>query len=501
MQSVATPQLHGRRDLDTASLPSSILDLFLKFSPCFTRPSLDNFMALSIGWIVCIGRRCITRVIQAAPRTRGSKRRGKKRRKQGKHHSALYRFFSRAAWAPDALGRVLFEVLLTLVDELIVAIDDTLSEKSGPHVFGAGMHRDGTRSSYGRGAATGRQIAFSFGHCWVILSIWVPLPWFPSSQNRGIAVPILFRLYRPKKRCPENRYRKRTELARELLSIVADWAPADRPVHVVGDAEYACRTILPALKPNFTFTGPLPMDAALYDFPGNRPAKGRPPSKGQRIPSPKALIGDDSVPWKKIRVFIYGKKVSILVKAQRCLWYSVAKKRAVLVVVTRDPTGRLADRAFFSTNSKRSIEWLLTSFARRWELEVTIRNVKQELGLEEPQNGWWRRKQNTPAPPKRPGPNPHARRGELAVRRTAPLAFIAYALVVVWYLKRGAWKSDVARARRAAPWYRHKLTPSFTDMLAAFRRELWFSRLSEGADGKAPHANPRGALPHWLLAG
>jgi len=37
----------------------------------------------------------------------------------------------------------------------------------------------------------------------------------------------------------------------------------------------------------------------------------------------------------------------------------------------------------------------------------------------------------------------------------------------------GNIKEDVARARRRAPWYRHKAEPSFGDMLASLRRHLW----------------------------
>jgi hypothetical protein len=158
------------------------------------------------------------------------------------------------------------------------------------------------------------------------------------------------------------------------------------------------------------------------------------------------------------------------------------------------------DRAFFSTDASRPAHEILETFARRWELEVTFRNTKQSMGLEEPQNGWWRRSAGTPAPPRRPGPNPHHRRGEAAARRTAPLAFVAYAAVVVWYFKHGRRDRDVGRVRREAPWYRHKELPSFLDMLASLRRELWTSRLSRGSTLKRTRTNVWKALPQWLLA-
>lgn len=488
MQSVAEPQLHWRRDLDTASLPSTVHAKLLTFRPCFTQPSFENFTTLVVGWIMCIGRHSISRVVQAG---RGATRK--------KHHSALYRFLSRARWVADSVGHALLDLLLPWLPHVILAlVDDTLSRCNGPHIFGAGMHHDAVRSSYGRGAAAGAHVSFAFGHSWVVLALWVPLPW---NADRGIAVPILFRLYRPKKRCPEGKYRKRTELAAELLAILASWLPADRPLEVVGDAEYASRTVVRGLKPGVIFTGPMSMDAALFAIPGPYRGMGRKRLKGARVPSPKALAEDQSVPWRKVKAYIYGKRVSILVKQQRCLWYTVAKNRPLRMIVTRDPSGKMpGDRAFFCTDARRPAHEILRTFARRWELEVTFRNVKQSMGLEEPQNGWWRRRAGTPAPPRKRGPNPHARRGEIAVRHTVPLAFIAYATVVAWYFTNGRCEQDVGKARRAAPWYRHKLTPSFIDMLAAMRREIWTSRLSARPEMKHTPSKVRDLLPSWLLA-
>ena len=52
-----------------------------------------------------------------------------------------------------------------------------------------------------------------------------------------------------------------------------------------------------------------------------------------------------------------------------------------------------------------------------------------------------------------------------------------YTVVVLWYFQHGAVAQDIQRARMRAPWYRHKRTPSFADMLQAARCELWQARL------------------------
>jgi len=478
---------HRRRDLKTASIPSTVGALLWSFRYCFSLPSFDSFVTLVTGFILCPGRHSISRVIQAglpsAPR---------------KHHSTLYRFLSRGRWLADSLGHMLFHLLLPLLPaEILAIVDDTLCHRSGPHLFGAGMHHDASRSTYGRGTAAGRRVEFAFGHNWVVLGIWVPVPWL---ARRGLAVPILFRLYRSKKRCPTAEYRKRTEIAVELLSLLAQWLPPGRRLHVTGDAEYFCRTVIRGLPDGVAGTGPLPMGAALFELPGPYGGRGRRPTKGKRLPTPKALAADRSAAWVKLVLPIYGRNVDILVKTLVCLWPTVAGHRPVRVVITRDPKGRIEDRVYGCTDAKRSVEEILSIFSRRWSVEVAFRDAKQAMGIEDPQNGWWRRKSGTKAPKKRPGPNPRGHRGETATEHTFPLIFAAYGIVIVWYLQHGDRAADVAQARREAPWYAHKTGVSFEDMLAALRREIWAARISANPLLRRVLKNVWDLLPRWLLA-
>jgi hypothetical protein len=461
--------------------------LLLEFSGCFTKPGFENFTRLLIGWICCQGRHSISRVIQAASDSDNPK-----------HHSCLYRFFSVGRWITDSVGLVLFQLLLPFLPmRITVILDDTLNERCGPHIFGAGMHYDASKSTYGRGTSAGAKKFFAFGHNWVVLAIWLPLPW---KANGGLAIPILFRLYRTRKSCPMTLYHKRTELAAELVKILGSHLPDGYSLRIVGDTEYACKTVVRKLAENQVFTGAMTMDAALYEVPGPYRGRGRRRVKGKRLPSPAALASMNSKPWEKLTVMIYGREVSVLVKTQVCLWYTVAGTQKVRMVVTRDPSGSIDDRAFFSTDYKQSAEAVLVEFARRWEIEVAFRNVKQAMGVEDPQNGWWRRRSGSRKPEKKAGANPRGRKGEKAINHTLALAFAAYAIVVVWYLKHGQQEEDVARVRREAPWYRHKETPSFNDMLAAVRREIWVARLSRNPLIRPVAKKIRKLLPHWLLA-
>ena len=170
------------------------------------------------------------------------------------------------------------------------------------------------------------------------------------------------------------------------------------------------------------------------------------------------------------------------------------------MILTRDPKGRIEDRAYFCTDPHFAVEQIAQGFSRRWAQEVLHRDVKQHLGLEDPQNGWWRRPHGRRARKKIAGPQAHSYRGEQAVRHTTPLAFVSYTLVAVWYLKHGSVSADVRRAREQAPWYRQKREPSFADMLNAARRELWGARLSANPSLRAVSKKISQRLPEWLLA-
>ncbi|MHC4491001.1 MAG: IS701 family transposase, partial [Planctomycetota bacterium] len=364
-----------------------------------------------------------------------------------------------------------------------------------PHLFGAGMHHDGSRSAYGW--LGGARRILSFGHKWVLLSVRVPCPWNP---DRGWAVPILFRLYRNRKSSPKAEYKKRSELAVDLLDILTAWLPEDRRLHLTGDRDYACQTVVRTLPAGLDLTGPVPLDAALYKRPGRSRPKGRPRRKGQRLPNPKRIAARKRRGWRRISLILYGKSVTLCVWSRVCLWYTVARSRPVRVVVTKDPKGRAKPKAYFCTDPARSVEEILQTYAQRWDLEVAIRNAKQMLGLEDPQNGFWRRKHGYRSDTRRPGPHPRGRRGEQAVKHTVPLVFVAYALILVWYLRQGDRTRDVATAKRAAPWYRHKREPAFADMLAALRRDLWVARLSRNPDASAHSQKLARILPLWALA-
>ena len=387
-------------------IPSALLRLLSTFAGCFTEPGFRHFASVMTSWILVRGSHRLTRVYRVA-RALG----------YSAHHGSFYRFLAAGRWSIDALGRVLVQLLLEYLDrEILLIVDDTLCHKCGSQIFGTGVHHDGARSGYDRRGY--RLTVFGFGHDWVVLALCMRCPW---SRQRSWALPVFFRLYRQKARCPVSLYRKRTDLAAELIALLSSCLPADRRLVVVGDSAYCCKTVLRALPPQVCFVGPLPMAAALYETPSAQPATGRRRRKGYRIASPETLASQHSR-WTRIVADLHDRPVALDVITLVCLWYPSAGTRPVRILITRDPKRRAETRAFVSTDPDLDPATIASLYSRRWQLEVTFRDLKQDLGFEDPQNGFWRRRPGIRANTRRPMTKPRARRGAPAVTRTAPLA-------------------------------------------------------------------------------
>lgn len=465
--------------LSLNSTMNTLMATIEMFRPAFTAPTYANFRYLTLAWLTC-GRAKISELVRAGRHMAGLL---PKQEGTPKHFSVFYRFFSRARWSLDTLGRMLANAFKPrLSDEVTVLVDDTIFRRTGPRMLGAGLHFDALRSTYS--GKEGRRTRYAFGLKFVILAIWVPVGFMKSG---GIAVPILFRLYRSPKTCSEDEHTKFTVLAADMINLLEAWWP-DRQILVAGDRDYSSQTVLRRLAETTEAVGRLPMDAALYDPNVEQtPGPGRPRKWGTRLMSPRQLARDETRPWKLARLYMYGQQVVLWVKTMQAQWKRAGADRTLTVVLTRDPEGRLDDACFFRTRSECSIREVLIPMSQRWTLESGCRDCKQHLRLEEVQNGFARGQHR--ADTTQPGPQADPTRAPRASRRTIPIGMLCYGIVVLWYLDHGKPLVDIAWARYLAPWYTHKATISFGDMLDAFRRQMehegfWNTRPNDGVGEK-----------------
>jgi hypothetical protein len=407
-------------------LVSTLLRWFETLSPAFTKPGFANALILFLGWIEICGFHAVTAALVAS---------GVAGRR---HHEAFHRFFSRGTWHPDTVGRLLFVSILKLLpaDAVIeVVVDDTLTKKHGPEIFGLGTHLDPVSS-------TRRHSVLSFGHVWVVVSVVVRVPF----SSRQWSLPVLFRLYRTQKdnKRHRRRHRSKPELAREMLEMLLGWV-GDRRVRVTMDGAYANKPVLRGLTEKLTAVGALHPRAALTALPEDTRHRRK---YGDALPRPQELAEDRSCRWKRCTVFLYGRERVVRYKTILAQWATACGPQLLRVVVVKtDERDRKSVRAYFSTDPTMSVEELLENYAVRWSIEVCFRDLKQELGF---------------------GQSPA--RKQAAVERTAPFVGHVYTVLVLWYAE-GTYRSPLAQPP-LRPWYPHKKGHSFADIVRCAQRIL-----------------------------
>src|SRR5438067_6419456 len=218
------------------SLVPSFLELLQPLSCVMTSPTFDNFLTVLAGWVFA-RRRTVTGMILAADAV------------GAKHHSAYHRLFAAARWSLDELGLAVFVLMLPLLDGLVLlGIDDTLARKRGQKVFGVGMHPDPLLS-------TRRTTVTNWGHCWVTLGVVTQLPF---CGDRWFCLPILFRLYVPRKTADKQGlpYHTKPQLAVQMLQLLCGRFE-NRQFHAVGDSTYGGKSVLLHLPRNCDLTSRL----------------------------------------------------------------------------------------------------------------------------------------------------------------------------------------------------------------------------------------------------
>jgi len=394
----------------------------------FTQPSFQTFSMLVVGFVGRVRDCTVTGMLQGAGLAGVW------------HHSRAHDFFARRRWDPDALGMALLDFLVVTFLKagapIRLAVDDTLFGRSGKRVWGAHYLHDGAQPE-GSGQRT------RWGNCWVVIVLVVELD---CLGGRQVGLPILFRLFRPKDDEHPDRP-SQPVLARTLVNMVLERFPT-RVLELVMDGAYATKAWR-ALPERVTVTTRMRSNAAVFALAppptGNR---GRPALKGARLGS-LAQLAAAAVFTAVTITSPYGRSRVEHVATMTCLWYGPFHTRPVTVMLIRKPDRSEGfDVAIASTDVDATTAELIARYDSRWTIETCHQEAKTH-GVGEARN-----------------------RVQKAVERTVPFGFLTQTITIVWYALHGDPQADIDARRRAAPWYRHKQTVSYADMLAALRREL-----------------------------
>jgi len=411
-------------------VPSSLAGLLSLLAPCFTQPSFQTFSLLMVGFVGRVRDCTVTGMLQAAGLA-------------GEwHHSRAHAFFAYRRWDPDQLGLALLDFLVSVFVKaeapIRLAVDDTLFGRSGRRVWGAHYLHDGAQPE-GSGRRT------RWGNCWVVVVLVVDLQ---CLGGRPVALPALFRLFRPKDdQHPERP--SQPELGRGLIDMVLKRFGA-RVVELVMDGAYASRAWR-SLPENVSVTTRMRSNAAVHDLPAGerQPGQmGRTPLKGKKLPG-LAEIAKTAIFQTVTITSPDGRERTAHIHELKCLWYVPFHARPVKVILIRNATStKDFDVALASTDADVRAPELIARYDSRWTIETAHQEAKAH-GVGEARN-----------------------RVQKAVQRTVPFGFLTQTITIAWYALHGDPQSDLNERRRQAPWYRQKTTISYADMLAALRREL-----------------------------
>jgi hypothetical protein len=434
-----------------------------EFQPVFTTSSFVTHSQLILCWIMCLGPRNLMRVFLSSP--------SPDLHDYAQRHGldAQYNFFERSAWTPADLAIRLVVFVLTHfpfkgVVELV--IDDTLFHKRGLHVWGIGWFRDAV-------ASTKKRVATASGHNWVVLGIVVQLP----VLGIVLAQPIMARLHLPGKdnlSC--------SQLGRQMLQELLQHFPEKR-FSLLGDGGYTNRELLGDLDKRIEYTGRMRADAELYDpvVPEQPKSKrGRKPEKGPRLPNPRT-VAKQAVPpgepgeyqWQVVTVTMYGVKKVLWACGLEAVWPRVTGLRLIRVVIVRDPEGKMADTYLMTTDLECSLAEVVTSYSRRWSIEIMFRACKQVMDVEAPQHYC-----------------------QASVEKVVPWVLGIQTVVSVWYAVAGRELPEAKEIRaHMGPWHSEW---SLANMLRVLRRAILNASIEANSGGEAKMREFLGRLMNWV---
>ena len=445
------------------SIPS--LDPVLQcLLPVFTQPSFQTHVEVLLGWVMCLSKRTEYGVFQTIQADTPVSR------KERHPFDRFYNFFSRSAWTTHDLAyQVAVEIVVRLNPSglLYLVVDDTLLHKRGKHVYGLGWFRDAV-------ASTAKRVATASGNHWVVVGLAICIP----GTGKIYCLPIHAMLHLAGKN-----HKSEATLAKEMLQDILGWFP-DRKLVLVGDGAYSANNLLGDLDPRVTYVGILRADAAIYDpiVPKQSKSKrGRKPRKGPRLPNPKEAVkkadgnrsGWGPWTWQTVKAAAYGTTRKLQVLSFQAIWPEVYALVPILVVLVRDPLGKFDDKYLFTTDAHADVSWVISTFSRRWSIEVAFKSSKQVMKIQAPQH-WCQQ----------------------SIEKLSPWVWLMQSIISLWYITEGR-KLPAAQAarRRFGEW---DTEWSLAHMLRILRTEILANTINPKSATKADLHQLLDALENYL---
>ena len=401
----------------------------------FTAPTWPHVLVLIAGAILTPGRRTVAAALRVMALD------------QAPNFTNYHRVLNRNRWSGRWVARCLFRLLVNSFvphgQPVVMGLDDTIERRWGPKIKARGIYRDPVRSSH-------RHLVKASGLRWLSLMLLPEIPWV----GRVWALPFLTVLAPSERYAHEHkqRHKKLTDWGRQVLLQAAHWLP-ERKIIAVTDSSFAAIELLNAVRRRICMITRLRLDARLFDPPPprRRGAIGRPRVTGKRQPTLEKRLANPKTRWRRFKMtgwYGRGERVVEIISGI-ATWHHPGRFVPIRYVLVRDVADELKPQAFLCTDLDADPLDILRWFVRRWSIEVTFAEVRRHLGVET-QRQW----------------------SDPAIARTTPALLGLFSLIALWAHD---LRDTQASPPRGASWYPKPL-PTFSDALAAVRRELWTRR-------------------------
>ena len=388
---------------------------------------------------------------------------------QHRDWTAHYRLYSKKCIDTElSFQRFLSSVVQRLPagEAVTSAMDDTILRKRGKKIPGVSFLRDPLGPPYRVNLVRGQRL------------VQVSVSLCEADDGVCRMIPVLVRdapvLRKPYKKSSKEEWEEYAKLKKErnlskyglsclrqVRKSLDECGESARMLRVGVDGSHTNKNVLRSLPQRTTVVGRIRKDAKLFYLPEQR-TLGRKRLYGERAPTPKQLLKDETIPWRRIKLRCNGRMHTLKIKDINNLrWAASGSQNVHLIVI--DPFGyRLSKHGrlnyrqpvyLICTDPRMSIVDTLKTFLKRWDIEVNFRDEKTVIGAGQAQ----------------------VRNAE-SVKAVPQLSILSYATLLMAGINAygiGGKPSTVLPPKWYQKQHYEKTRASTADLIAELRYELW----------------------------
>jgi hypothetical protein len=368
------------------NLTEQILEIILAMRAAFFQErSFRKFLTIIFAILCTAGRHTITSFIFFA-------------KQEAKDWSKMYRFFSKNKWNPTVCFDEITKLALAKVFEkhgdVVIALDDFRVEKTGKTIPHTRYQLDPKSPPFHPNLMWGHR----YLHATLVMYRKKRGSW-KAAKSISIRIKLAPHIKKPGKKATEQDWetyqaaKKENNLCRyasgmiqELRKLLDQLGYTDKVIKIVADGGYCNKTIFGNLPDRVDLIARCRKDAKLCFRAGTRRN-----FYGKKTFTPYDIYKDEETNSKTAQLY-YGRKISEIKYKERwwVYWQRGAKKCPLRSIVVygvkyrRNKNGYTNYREpmyLLTTNLTLRTPTLIQFYFYRWEIEVTHRELKNNLGV------------------------------------------------------------------------------------------------------------------------